>query len=232
MININQLIQNAYTSIGIVGDGQSVNGTKAKIAELEINNLLGDLNLQEYILDNIKSFDVDASKTITIGENAACMVNHKPPATIRSVSLNRMGKHTNLINANIEAVNRNSNSGLASLFTYQIGYDSDLDIMVGKITLDGSRGSKYKVIFLDDFENVTINDVLYLHDKYNSLLLNGLCYKLSIRFKRTEYIPIYKGEFDSCKDLIKSVNSSNRPLIMDDDDYLTGYERIMMGYGW
>ena len=44
MININQLIQNAYTSIGIVGDGQSVNGTKAKIAELEINNLLGGQN--------------------------------------------------------------------------------------------------------------------------------------------------------------------------------------------
>lgn len=231
MININQLIQNAYTSIGIVGDGQSVNGTKAKVAELEINNLLGDLNLQEYILDNIKSFDVDASKTITIGENAACTVNHKPPATIRSVSLNRMGKHTSLLNANIEAVNRNSNSGLAALFTYQIEYDPTLNIMVGKITLDGSRASKYKVIFLDDFDNVTINDVLYLHDKYNSLILNGLCYKLAIRFKRTEYIPIYKGEFESCKDLIKSVNSSNRPLIMDDDDYLTGYERVMMGYG-
>ena len=231
MININQLIQNAYTSIVIVGDGQAVNGTKAKVAELEINNLLGDLNLQEYILDNIKSFDVDASKTITIGENTACTINHKPPATIRSVSLDRMGKHTPLLNANIEAVNRNSKSGLASLFTYQIEYDPALNIMVGKITLDGSRASKYKVIFLDDFENVTINDVLYLHDKYNSLILNGLCYKLAIRFKRTEYIPIYKGEFESCKDLIKSVNSSNRPLIIDDDDYLTGYERVMMGYG-
>lgn len=231
MININQLIQNAYTSIGIVGDGQAVNGTKAKVAELEINNLLGDLNLQEYILDNIKSFDVDASKTITIGENTACTINHKPPATIRSVSLDRTGKHTPLLNANIEAVNRNSKSGLASLFTYQIEYDPALNIMVGKITLDGSRASKYKVIFLDDFENVTINDVLYLHDKYNSLILNGLCYKLAIRFKRTEYIPIYKGEFESCKDLIKSVNSSNRPLIIDDDDYLTGYERVMMGYG-
>ena len=231
MININQLIQNAYTSIGIVGDGQAVNGTKAKVAELEINNLLGDLNLQEYILDNIKSFDVDASKTITIGENTACTINHKPPATIRSVSLDRTGKHTPLLNANIEAVNRNYKSGLASLFTYQIEYDPALNIMVGKITLDGSRASKYKVIFLDDFENVTINDVLYLHDKYNSLILNGLCYKLAIRFKRTEYIPIYKGEFESCKDLIKSVNSSNRPLIIDDDDYLTGYERVMMGYG-
>ena len=68
MISINELIQQAYTRCGLVGEGQSVNGTKAMSALHELNDLVQMLNQQEYLSDNLKVFDVRTSKSITSRE--------------------------------------------------------------------------------------------------------------------------------------------------------------------
>ena len=67
MISINELIQQAYTRCGLVGEGQAVNGTKAMSALHELNDLIQILNQQEYISDNLRVFDIRKADTITIG---------------------------------------------------------------------------------------------------------------------------------------------------------------------
>ncbi len=59
-INVNDLIQNAFTRCGLVGDGQAVNGTRATTGLNELKDLISVLNTQEYIADNIRVYDVNA----------------------------------------------------------------------------------------------------------------------------------------------------------------------------
>ena len=40
MISVNDLIQNAFSRCGLVGDGQAVNGIKAKTGENELKDLI------------------------------------------------------------------------------------------------------------------------------------------------------------------------------------------------
>ncbi len=59
-INVNDLIQNAFTRCGLVGDGQAVNGTRATTGLNELQDLISVLNTQEYIADNMRVCDVTA----------------------------------------------------------------------------------------------------------------------------------------------------------------------------
>ena len=86
MISVNDLIQNAFSRCGLVGDGQAVNGTKAKTGENELKDLISVLNTQEYIADNYRMFDVGGKNEITIGDSIDFDIQIKnPPSTIKSI---------------------------------------------------------------------------------------------------------------------------------------------------
>lgn len=121
MISVNDLIQNAYTRCGLVGDGQSVNGTKAKTAELELRDLISMLNTQEYIADNLKIFDVNGANQITIGNSTECDIQVKnPPSTIKSVGRKHGNRFIQLVKSNVESIFSNSRNHTATQYTYAV----------------------------------------------------------------------------------------------------------------
>ena len=124
MISINELIQQAYTRCGLVGEGQSVNGTKAMSALHELNDLVQMLNQQEYLSDNLKVFDVRTSKSITVGNGPDFdILVSRPPSHIKSVSRKVGDRFVPLVSSNLESVNSVSKGHLATQFTYNVDYD-------------------------------------------------------------------------------------------------------------
>lgn len=107
MISVNDLIQNAFSRCGLVGDGQAVNGTKAKTGENELKDLISILNTQEYLADNFKIFDVNGKNTITIGDSKEFDIQVKtPPSTIKSIGRKIGDRYIQLIKTNIESIFR------------------------------------------------------------------------------------------------------------------------------
>ena len=324
MLSVNELIQNAYTRIGLVGDGQSVNGTKAKTALLELNDLIRTLNLQEYISDNIKYADVTANGKITVANSVyADVFANSVPSKIKSVARKVGDRFIPLCTANMEVIGLRGNHGNATVFTYNVDYDKDLidhtvirdnvlllnsknelpdydarqaDVpspyayicadgnfdlknksgyvwywaavtgdehgtiygwisnvhgnetgfkvniicdavlggMKGVITLDSNRNDTYRVMYVDEIQEYSLDDKIMLQPIYNGLLLAGLSYKLAIRYKIQDWVGTFKDEFDQQKSLIKRVNSTNRNIVweIDDGSYLDNYYNGLNGHGW
>lgn len=126
MITVNELIHQAYTRIGVVGEGMTPNGTRAKSALHELNVLIQELNQQEYISDNLKIFDVSKSSKITIGPSIDFDIQvDRAPTHIKSVSRKIGDRYVNLVPSNIEAINASCSKHLATQFTYMVDWDSE-----------------------------------------------------------------------------------------------------------
>lgn len=113
-------------------------------------------------------------------------------------------------------------------------YDYEYGVLKGVITLDSQRVNDYKVCFIEDIQDIDLSSDLQLQDAYRSLLLTGLSYRLSIRYKLNEWVNIFKEDFEEQKDLIKRINNSNRPIVWCrlGDSYLDDYYNGLNGNGW
>ncbi len=124
MISVNDLIQNAFSRCGLVGDGQAVNGTKAKTGENELKDLISVLNTQEYIADNYRIFDVNGKNEITIGNSIDFDIQVKnPPNTIKSIGRKQGDRFIQLVKTNIESIFSNSRNHLSTQYTYNVYFD-------------------------------------------------------------------------------------------------------------
>lgn len=124
MIAINELIQQAFTRTGLVGEGQAANGTKATSALNELNDLIQVLNQQEYISDNLKCFDVRGNSTITIGDSPDFDIQIKSvPSHIKSVARKIGDRFVGLISTGLETINAQGKNHLATMFTYNVDFD-------------------------------------------------------------------------------------------------------------
>ena len=124
MISVNDLIQNAFSRCGLVGDGQAVNGTKAKTGENELKDLISVLNTQEYIADNYRIFDVSGKNEITIGDSIDFDIQVKnPPSTIKSIGRKQGDRFVQLVKTNIESIFSESRNHLSTQYTYNVYFD-------------------------------------------------------------------------------------------------------------
>lgn len=126
MIAVNELIQQAFTRTGLVGEGQAVNGTKAKSALHELNDLVQVLNQQEYIGDNIKVYDVRAGHTITIGPSKDFDIQAEfAPSHIKTIARENGNHYVSLIPSNYESIINHNSRHLATEFTYNVEFDPE-----------------------------------------------------------------------------------------------------------
>ncbi|WP_088659870.1 hypothetical protein [Fibrobacter sp. UWB2] len=124
MISVNDLIQNAFSRCGLVGDGQAVNGTKAKTGENELKDLISVLNTQEYIADNYRMFDVGGKNEITIGDSIDFDIQIKnPPSTIKSIGRKQGDRFVQLLKTNVESIFSRSRNHLSTQYTYNVYFD-------------------------------------------------------------------------------------------------------------
>ena len=75
--------------------------------------------------------------------------------------------------------------------------------------------SKYRITYLESMPEYNLYDTIYLSNKYIEVIEDGLCYKLCLRYKLLEFLPIFKDEYDEGKLAIKRINNKNRTMNYD-----------------
>ena len=65
MISVNELIQNAFQRVGIVGDCESVSPTQAMAGVKDLQDVVTQLNVEDYLLENYVTYDANVAKKIT-----------------------------------------------------------------------------------------------------------------------------------------------------------------------
>ena len=64
MINVNDLIQQAFQRVGICGDGEVPTPTQAMAGVADLQSLITELNTEDYLLENYVTYDAYVSKKI------------------------------------------------------------------------------------------------------------------------------------------------------------------------
>lgn len=69
MIAVNELIQNAFQRVGIVGDCESVSPTQAMAGVKDLQDVVTQLNVEDYLLENYVTYDANVAKKITFARH-------------------------------------------------------------------------------------------------------------------------------------------------------------------
>jgi hypothetical protein len=234
MVSVNTLIVNALKKVGLVGDRETPNGTLVKLALADLNSLVAELNLQDYIAETRKTVKVQSTgDKITIGDGPFAINEKLVPETVVTVARKIGNRYVRLIRSNLTAINSKTKMTLATQFTYGQEYDEENDCMVGVITTDSNRSWEYLVIYNSKIPEYKMKDTIKLSDMTCTMLEDGLAYKLAVR-KKLPDVDLLKSEFDSYKDLVERTNTNNRPLVENDlfGSYMDSFENGMAGFGW
>jgi hypothetical protein len=128
---------------------------------------------------------------------------------------------------------------LATSWTYNIvrndSQDPSYSDVYGILALDTNRPTPVRIFFSEKIPVVeTGSQDIYLSDMYFDLLLNGLCVKLCIKYKLTDYLPIFEQQFKQAKNLIKRSNATQRMIQRGDlgGGYNDSFYNGLGGVGW
>lgn len=97
------------------------------------------------------------------------------------------------------------------------------------IETDSIQSLEYRVTYLKTLPQYKLNDKLYFSEKILSILEDGLCAKLCLRYKLLDVKTMFEEEFANAVRLLKRVNQSNRPMIYEGiggsylDNYYNGF---------
>ena len=104
----------------------------------------------------------------------------------------------------------------------------------GRLFLDTNKPTQVKMWCMQPIKAELENPTLFLSDIYFDLLLNGLCVKLCVKYKLTDYIPIFEQQFKQAKNLIKRSNATQRMFQRGDlgGGYNDSFYNGLGGVGW
>jgi hypothetical protein len=97
------------------------------------------------------------------------------------------------------------------------------------IETDSIQSLEYRITYLKTIPQYKLNDKLYFSEKILSILEDGLCAKLCLRYKMLEVKAIFDEEFANAVRLLKRINQSNRPMTYEGiggsylDSYYNGF---------
>ena len=97
------------------------------------------------------------------------------------------------------------------------------------IETDSIQSLEYRVTYLKTLPQYKLNDKLYFSEKILSILEDGLCAKLCLRYKLLDVKAMFDEEFANAVRLLKRVNQSNRPMTYEGiggsylDSYYNGF---------
>lgn len=97
------------------------------------------------------------------------------------------------------------------LENYKIG-NADYNMEVFIIETDSRQSVNYRITYLKSIPQYKVNDKLYFSEKILTVLEDGLCAKLCLRYKLLEIKPYFDEEYANGVRLLKRVNNSNRPM--------------------
>ena len=102
------------------------------------------------------------------------------------------------------------------------------------IETDSIQSLEYRITYLKTLPHYKLNDKLYFSEKILSILEDGLCAKLCLRYKLLDVKPMFEEEFANGVRLLKRINQSNRPMNYEGigGSYLDNYYRGFAPSNW
>lgn len=97
------------------------------------------------------------------------------------------------------------------------------------IETDSIQSLEYRITYLKTLPQYKLNDKLYFSEKILSILEDGLCAKLCLRYKLLDVKAMFDEEFANGVRLLKRINQSNRPMTYEGiggsylDSYYNGF---------
>lgn len=245
MIAVNQLIQDAYETLVMVGLGETAQGEYQEAAKKELNRLISVLNSQGFISMAQHYKDMPRSRTLYIkklveGETDSRVIDMEPPDTVVAVARRIGNSFAPLDNGNIVQMSMKNPRTIATSWTYDIiqeeipGTPGQLR-NVGVITLDGDPMYEVRVFYNSNLPKYELDDIIYLSDLYNELLLSGLTYRLACFYELADSkkADMY-ADFTAAKNLITRNNATSRMLQCGNigGDWRTPYVNGLNGVGF
>lgn len=256
-ISVQQLVQTAFQNCSLIGDGESVDGTAYGTTAHDgalglLNNLLSELNNQGFIASSFDTAEFTISRTILLRvdefyplrgddvrlESGIFGIPAKVPDRLEGVSRKIGDRWLPLHSCNPQQMATRNLMQLPTSWCYELrAYQSrEPKIQTGGfLTVDSNKPTQVKIWFRRPFQDLsTFDDSIHVSEMYFDLLLNGLCVKLCVKYKLTDYLPIFEQQFKQAKNLIKRSNATQRMIQRGDlgGGYDDSFYNGLGGVGW
>lgn len=249
-ISVQQLVQTAFQNCSLIGDGESVDGTAYGTTAHDgalglLNNLLSELNNQGYIASGFSVYNFTYTHPTFILANYTPLVSDALvlgflPTRIEGVSRQIGSRWLPLHSCDRQTMDTRTKMQLPTSWSYEVqktelpnGSGTSV-IENGRLFLDTNKPTQVKMWCMQPIKAELENPTLFLSDIYFDLLLNGLCVKLCVKYKLTDYLPIFEQQFKQAKNLIKRSNATQRMLQRGDlgGGYDDSFYNGLGGVGW
>ena len=218
MYAVNDLIHDAYEAINMVGLGESADGDMDKVGVKQLNRLITTLNKQGFLTMSQKHVDAPRANRIYFrkledGEEAEHTVDMVPPTKVEGVARKMGVRYVPLGPSNHMRMAMKNPYSMATAWTYDIEIEEGptQPRNVGIVTLDGDPHESVRIWYNGQIPKYELDQVVYLPDLYNELLLSGLCVFLAEFY---ELAPEKKAgletSFTTAKNLIKVPTAQQR----------------------
>ena len=164
------------------------------------------------------------------------------PLPDRVVTLSRkLGlRYIQLFPGERQILDAKSKMGLPTFFTCETQLEKhnvenvEYNYEVFIIETDSIQSLEYRITYLKTIPHYELNDKLYFSEKILSILEDGLCAKLCLRYKLLTVKPMFEEEFANGVRLLKRVNQSNRPMNYEGigGSYLDNYYKGFAPSNW
>lgn len=159
------------------------------------------------------------------------------PLPDRVVTLSRkLGpRYIQLFPAERQVLDSKTKMGLPTFYTCETQLESvkaantNYVFEVFYIETDSVQNIEYRITYLKSIPEYQLNDRLYFSEKIISILEDGICAKLCLRYKLLDVKPLFDEEFANGVRLLKRVNNANRPMTYEGfggsylDNYYNGF---------
>lgn len=145
------------------------------------------------------------------------------PLPDRVVTLSRKlgNRYVQLFPGERQLLDSKTKLGLPSFYTCETQLEHhrvenvDYTYEVFIIETDSVQSVQYRVTYLKGLPDLKLNDKLYYSEKIVSILEDGVCSKLCLRYKLMDIKPVFDEEFANAVRLLKRANQSNRPMVYE-----------------
>jgi hypothetical protein len=142
------------------------------------------------------------------------------PLPDRVVTLSRkLGeRYIQLFPAERQVLDSKTKLGLPTFYTCETQLESvkaantNYVFEVFYIETDSVQNIEYRITYLKSIPEYQLNDRLYFSEKIISILEDGICAKLCLRYKLLDVKPLFDEEFANGVRMLKRTNNANRPM--------------------
>ena len=143
------------------------------------------------------------------------------PDRIQSLARKLGNRYVQLFPAQRQVLDSKTKMGLPTFFSCETQLEHmeqntmTYDYEVFIIDIDSVQVLPYRITYLKSIPEYNLNDRLYFSERIISILEDGLCAKLCLRYKLTDVKPLFDEEYANAVALLKRSNNGNRPMTYD-----------------